>query len=222
MESVNDVKQALSARSKTATLDELRSQGRSKVRVIKAEHIAALIQEAVHTAIQRTGLIAKDEAEGLVEQSRQEFRALLRDREAELQRANEVEELLRERDQELQRLGTELQDARAALAQIEQVRAAPASGARAVSAAGAAGAMAPDLAAALEKLAGSLNERLETIGKKMGISAAVEGDEVKLDGLFKHEDKALESNMQNIQVKQRAGGGIAANLERLKKLKGGG
>ena len=75
--------------------------------------------------------------------------------------------------------------------------------------------------AALEKLAGSLNDRLEKLGKKMGISAAVEGEEVKFDGLFKDTGKTLESNMENIQVKKKAGGGIAANLERLKKLKGG-
>jgi hypothetical protein len=218
MESVNDVKQALSARARTATLDELRSEGRKQVRVIKAEHIAALIQEAVHTAIERTGLIPKEEAVGLVERSRQEFRALLKEREDELKRATEVEELLKEREEELQRLGSELQDARAALTTIEQTRGA----AGAAGATGAAVGVTPDLSAALEKLAGSLNERLETIGKKMGVSAAVEGGDVKLDGLFKHDDKKFESNIENVQIKQRAGGGIAANLERLKKLKGGG
>ena len=76
--------------------------------------------------------------------------------------------------------------------------------------------------AAIEKLAGSLNDRLEKLGKKMGISAAVEGGDVKFDGLFKDTGKDLESNMGNIQVKQKSAGGIAANLERLKKLKGGG
>ena len=34
-------------------------------------------------------------------------------------------------------------------------------------------------------------------------------------------DKDLESNMQNIQPKQKAAGGIAGNLAKLKKLKGG-
>ena len=79
----------------------------------------------------------------------------------------------------------------------------------------------PDLTAALEKLAGSLNDRLEKLGKKMGISAAVEAGEVKFDGLFKDSDKALESNMKNVELKQKSGGGIAANLAKLKKLKGG-
>jgi hypothetical protein len=80
----------------------------------------------------------------------------------------------------------------------------------------------PDFAAALEKMTGSLNDRLEQLGKKMGVSAAVGGSEaVDFGGLFKDTGKALESNMDNIEVKQKVGGGIAGNLARLKKLKGG-
>jgi len=87
----------------------------------------------------------------------------------------------------------------------------------------AAAAPAPDFSAALEKLTGSLTDRLEKLGKKMGVSAAVDSDTpVDFSGMFKDTGKDLESNMQNIEVKQKAGGGIAANLARLKKLKGGG
>jgi hypothetical protein len=57
----------------------------------------------------------------------------------------------------------------------------------------------------------------------MGVSSAVESDApVDFGGLFKDSDKALESNIDNIEVKQKAGAGIAGNLARLKKLKGGG
>ena len=81
----------------------------------------------------------------------------------------------------------------------------------------------PDFSAAFEKLAGTLNDRLEKLGKKMGVSAAVETNApVDFGGLFKDTGKTLESNMDNIEIKQKAGGGIAANLARLKKLKGGG
>ena len=52
MESVNEIKEALSARSRTATLDELASEGRKRVRLIRAEHVAAMISEAVHAAIE--------------------------------------------------------------------------------------------------------------------------------------------------------------------------
>jgi hypothetical protein len=83
---------------------------------------------------------------------------------------------------------------------------------------------APDFSAALEKLTGSLNDRLESIGKKMGISSAVESDTpLDFGGMFNNDEEVkLESNMDNIKVKQKSAGGIAANLARLKKLKGGG
>ncbi len=211
MESVNDVKHALSARSRTATLEQLASEGRKRVRLIKAEHVAALITAAVHSAVEESGLIPKEDVQRLIERSRDEFRGLMRDRQAEVERVHQLEEELRQRDEE-----------------IAQLRAQVASGSAigttgGVAAAGAAGAAAtPDVTAALTKLAGSLNDRLEQLGRKMGISSAVEGESVNFDGLFKDTGKELESNMENIQVKKKAGGGIAANLERLKKLKGGG
>ena len=223
MENVKDVRDALSARSRTATLEQLASEGRKKVRLIKAEHVAAMIHAAVHSAIESSGFVSKDEADHLVEKSRNEFRSLMREREEELQRLAELKDALdakdraiAERDQEIERLKQEVASSRAAGAQ------AVGATVTAVANAGQALAGSPDLTAAIEKLAGSLNDRLEKLGKKMGISAAVEGGEVKLDGLFKDTGKDLESNMGNIQVKQKSGGGIAANLERLKKLKGGG
>lgn len=282
MESVNEIKEALSARSRTATLDELASEGRKRVRLIRAEHVAAMISEAVHAAIEHSGLIAPEEVEKLVEKSRVEFRSILKEREQELQRAHDNEKALEMREGELAELRQrfsaltdaltatrrELEEARAeAEAMREHVQtlraqpvavpvavAAPAPAAapssdlllslvqemanlkanlmnaqaqRATAAASPAPAApapaVPDFSAAFEKLAGSLNDRLEKLGKKMGVSAAVAGDQpVDFGGMFKDDGKQLESNMDNIEVKQKAGGGIAANLARLKKLKGGG
>ncbi|MBK8096654.1 MAG: hypothetical protein IPK26_06075 [Planctomycetes bacterium] len=268
MESVNQVKEALSARSRTATLDELRSEGRKKVRLIKAEHVAQMIAEAVHAAIESSGLLSQQEVDQLIDKSRNEFREILKERQAEVERAQEVEDRLADRERELEQLREQLtavqQDFAAAQAEIEQNRrtlaeleeqtaAAPAAPAVSAStgappdllmslvnelaglkaqlaiqgapqpvAAAAAPAPAPDFTAALEKLTGSLNDRLEKLGRKMGVSGAVEAGDVKFDGMFKDDGKQLESNMDNIQVKQKAGGGIAANLARLKKLKGGG
>lgn len=343
MESVHDIKEALSARSRTATLDELANEGRKKVRLIRAEHVAAMISEAVHSAIEQSGLIEPQAAEKLVEKSRQEFRTILREREEEQQRAQANEAMLAQRERELievqerlaelsqalastkQELATAAQDllaskqelqgcqlalnateqelattrrelassrgeceqahsaaaaanalaataaARASAAQADCAAAvADAAAARgAFAAANAAAAAAPpapsagpssdlllslvsematlkanllhaqaqarpepvaapqpampDFASALEKLTGSLNDRLESLGKKMGVSAAVSGDApVDFAGMFKDTGKDLESNMDNIEVKQKAGGGIAGNLARLKKLKGGG
>ena len=282
MESVNEIKEALSARSRTATLDELASEGRKRVRLIRAEHVAAMISEAVHAAIEHSGLIAPEEVEKLVEKSRVEFRSILKEREQELQRAHDNEKALEMREGELAELRQrfaaltdaltstrrELEEARAdseaMREQLQGVRAQPvavpvavaapaaapssdlllslvqemanlkanlmnAQAQRATAAASPSPAPAapapavPDFSAAFEKLAGTLNDRLEKLGKKMGVSAAVAGDQpVNFGGLFKDEGKQLESNMDNIEVKQKAGGGIAANLARLKKLKGGG
>ncbi len=228
METVKDVRDALSARSRTATLEQLASEGRKKVRLIKAEHVAAMIHAAVHSAIESSGLVSKEEADRLVERSRSEFKSLMREREDELQRLAELQDALQtkdqaiaDRDQRIAALERELATARTAGSTSVVASTPMASGATIVGAAPAV-AGSPDLSAAIEKLAGSLNDRLEKLGKKMGISAAVEGEEVKFDGLFKDTGKDLESNMNNIQVKQKSGGGIAANLERLKKLKGGG
>lgn len=251
MESVNDIREALSARSRTATLDELRSEGRRRVRLVRAEHIAAMISEAVHSAIEQSGLIAQDEVDRLVDKSRQEFRTILKEREAEVQRAHDIEETLAERETELAELKQQFAAVSEALAttrkQLEQASAAPAAAAAAPAPSGdlvmslmqemanmkaslmqretqpAPAAGAADFSAAIEKLAGSLNDRLETIGKKMGVSAAVESDTpLDFSTLFADDGKSLESNMNNIEVKQKSAGGIAGNLARLKKLKGGG
>lgn len=281
MESVHQIQEALSARSRTATLDELRNEGRKRVRLIRAEHVAAMIAEAVHNAIEQSGLIAPEEAQGLVEKSRQEFRAILREREEEHRQAQATEEALAQRDGELAQRDGELAELRGQFEQAEtalreaqaesyrlraqleslqdqftslqqqQIQApAPVPVAAPAPAAGPstdlllslvqelatlkAGMMAQqqapapvsagtDVSAALEKLAGSLNDRLEKLGKKMGVSAAVDSDApVDFSGMFKDAGGSLESNMNNIEVKQKAGGGIAANLARLKKLKGGG
>ncbi len=271
MESVNEIKEALSARSRTATLDELRSEGRKRVRLIRAEHVAAMIAEAVHAAIEQSGLIAPAEVSRLVDKSRQEFRSILREREQEVQRAHDVEEMLALREQELaelkqrfEALSQKLVDVRGELertrAEFEAHRSATPAPAPAVAAPAPAPAPAPeapsnalllslvsemanlkanfmhqqvqerapapsgvpDFSAAIEKLAGSLGDRLESFGKKMGVSAAVASQApVDFGGLFRDTGKSLESNIDDIEVKQRAGGGIAANLARLKKLKGG-
>lgn len=266
MESVNQIKEALSARSRTATLDELRSEGRKRVRLIRAEHVAQMVSEAVHAAIEHSGLLAQDEVDGLIEKSRQEFRSILREREQELQRAHEIEQQLAAKEHELADLKARFAELTRALAttraeldkvrnELEVVRelpppTAPVPAPTPVAQPAAspstelllslvqemanlkanlqrreapAAAAAPDFGAAIEKLAGSLNDRLESLGRKMGVSSAVGGDSpLDFGGLFRDADRALESNMENIQVKQQAGGGIAANLARLKKLKGGG
>ncbi|MFN9275165.1 MAG: hypothetical protein ACK6D2_05465 [Planctomycetota bacterium] len=288
MESPTDIKAALTTRARTATLDELRTEGKRRVRVVKADQVAAMIEESVHRAVEQSGLLPASEVEKLVERSRQEFRTLLTARAAEAERAQAMQELLDARDREVADLRQQLAAARAAqhaaetaladaqvavdaaaadgeatssaqadmlsslmnemasmkaalLAQPVAVPPAPAAPAvapspapaGAVAAAAAAATPAPiaaaaaapalDVSAAIEKLATSLNDRFEKLGRKMGISSAVGNDQpVDLGGLFKDSGPGLESNINNVASKQKAAGGIAANLARLKKLKGGG
>ena len=56
--------------------------------LIRAEHVATMIREAVHTTIEHSGLLAPADVEKLVDKSRTEFRSILKEREAELQRAH--------------------------------------------------------------------------------------------------------------------------------------
>ncbi|GAB4150081.1 MAG: hypothetical protein Fur0037_18500 [Planctomycetota bacterium] len=268
MESVKEVREALSARSRTATLDELRDEGRRQVRLIKAEQVAAMISEAVHAAIEQSGLIPPEEAERLVQASRSEFQGALRERQEEAHRTKELERQCAEQQEQLQSLRAELEEAKK---RLESARGtgAPMAGTQGGTDAGMEtgtetgtgprigteagmepGAASPqlmmammreiaslkaslqstaqqplgspaDLESVMQKLSGAINERLEIFGRKMGISSAVEGDEVRFDGLFKDDGATLESNIDNVQVKQKAGGGIGANLAKLKKLKGG-
>ena len=101
MESVNDIKQALSARSRTATLDQLRDEGHKRVRLIRAEHIAQMISEAVNGAVENSGLLDQSEVDQLVDKSRKEFQSILRERESEIHKAREIEGLLDQKDQEI-------------------------------------------------------------------------------------------------------------------------
>ena len=83
MESVTKIKEELSARSRTATLDQLASEGRKRVRLVRAEHIAQMISEAVHSAVEQSGLLDQQEVDRLVEQSRSEFKGVLAERQQE-------------------------------------------------------------------------------------------------------------------------------------------
>jgi hypothetical protein len=224
--------------------------GRKRVRLIRAEHVAQMISEAVTSAVEGSGHVSQEDVERLVQKSQQEFKKILREREAEQARAREVAEQLQTAQERQGELEQELETLRGQLETAQTAPAAPA--AEAVTVSTTAAPMSADvmammmneiatlkasmlhkqgapkgdgsgLADALEKIAGSLNDRLDQFGRKIGISSAVAADAVHFDALFnKHEAAPIESNMDAIEVKQKTGGGIAANLERLKKLKGGG
>ena len=284
MDSILDVKEELVARSRTESLDDLKSKGRTRVKVIRAEHIAAMVHEAVQRALEGSGMIAREDVDKLVERSQGEFRDILQERERQLSRARdamlELEELKSERvrlQASLQEVMTERQKLRDnrdfSTARIEELElevarqsqrveeleaqlatsrtlTAPVANEGAAAAGGTdlmmrlmnevaelrANVMAKGgpqtpaeqpasegLTAAIDKLAGSLGERLDKFGRRIGISSAVEAQDVKFDALFERDASGeLESNMDSVQVKKKTEGSIHANLERLRKLKGNG
>jgi hypothetical protein len=82
----------------------------------------------------------------------------------------------------------------------------------------------PALAEKLEKLAENLGRKLDHMSVRGGGGGGSSGNEpeIKFDGLFAHEtDKTLETNMDDVGVKNREGKGIGGNLERIRKLRGG-
>lgn len=226
--SVETLKVALTARSQSATLDELRSRGKRNVRVIRADDIAEMIATAVNHAVAESGLMAPDEVEALVAKSREQFRDLMQRREREVAE-------LRASTEALDECRAELAQAQARIAELERGGETPANAGmmqylmselaelKAKAAAPAAPAAGADaVAGALAQFSSTLNQKLESLGKKMGVSAAEEAGAPDLAGLFKHGDEVkLESNMANVSVKAKSGAGISANLERLKRLKGG-
>lgn len=236
MQSIVEVKEALEARATTASLDELRQQGRKQVRVIRAEHIAEMVAEAVHRAVENTGLVAPDEVSRLVAESRREFQDVVRERQREAERAQQMRERVEELEQEIETAHQQIRELTDALQagggggdqsdavtrlmhEVAMLKASMSTPAAPVAAPAAGDA----LAAALDRITGTLNDRLESFGRKIGVSSAVEAADVKFDGLFKHaDDTKMESNMDTVQLKQKSGGGISANLEKLRKLKGGG
>ncbi len=81
---VINVREVLQQNSYTTTVDELRTRGKNRVRVINAQQISALIEEAVNRVISTTSGMDRNQVKQLVERSRDEFRRLLSEREKEL------------------------------------------------------------------------------------------------------------------------------------------
>lgn len=209
MESIPDVKEALAARSKVANLDDLRNEGRKRVKVVRAEQVAEMIADAVKAALKDPRIVTRAAADRMVEEARREQAARI----AEL--TGEIERLTHEQQAAPAAGGANGANNELVMQLLQQFASAQGMPQPAAAAG-------TDLTSAIDKLSSSLNERLEKFGRKMGVSSAVETGPVKLDGLFKGDDVKLESNIDAIEVKQKKSGGIAANLEKLKKLKGGG
>lgn len=237
MESIDHVKEALAARAETTTLAELESRGTRQVRVIRASDVASMIQEAVERTIEGSDHVTREAADQLVAQSRTEFERVLADRRREIEESRAVAselERLRERNAELERALDDVRrkpgtapagdtNVELMMRMMNEIATLKAGGGPAPARASGDGEVGKSLTDALDKITSSMNERLEQFGRKMGISSAVEADAIHFDALFKDMDSApIESNLDSMDVKETSGSGIAGNLARLKKLKGGG
>ena len=265
MEASTDVLASLEARAEERSLADLEKRGKKTLRVIRKREIAALLQEAVDRAVEKTGWVPPEQVEELRKRSEREFADLKEEWQSErsehaklearvqeeTERAQELEEVASSLREELDEAQQRIQELEA---QVSESLGAPseAGGEQAPSLAGggdAASAMlmmkmmeeiqtlkaqaqgtqpaaaAPSddaLASKLDQLVSGLDRKLESFGKKMGISAAVDSSDVDYSGLFeKDSDSNVETNMGDVEVEKRKGGGIAANLERMKKLRGG-
>ena len=240
MESILEIREALEARSSTASLDDLRTRGKSRVKVIRPEHIAAMVNDAVARTMQKNGLVDQSEAKHLAEQAQGELRLVVRERDRDKRLIEELEH--------------QLEETRATVKDLEQrLRTATATGEPTIGNAQQAGVdsnvmarlmlemaemkaqlarqtkepapatTSPGLEAALQKIAGSLEDRLDKFGRKLGVSSAVEADAVDFGAMFKdHGDEAkVESNLDTLEASKSKGAGIGGALEKLKKLRGG-
>ncbi|MBK9383247.1 MAG: hypothetical protein IPN34_00265 [Planctomycetes bacterium] len=96
---VIDVRGVLERNCTTTSVDELRSQGRSRVKVINAKQISALIEEAVARAIDALRNSSTVDTNAVLEASRVEFQKLVAEREEELREVR-AEKLAVEQERE--------------------------------------------------------------------------------------------------------------------------
>ena len=246
-----NVRDVLEKNSYTTTLEDLKSRGRERVRVVHTAQIATLIEEAVLRVLGERK--SQEEVEFLVGRSQEEFRRLLEERERELTaskaRIEELERLraehgylaaecealrgaaadaVRDRDA-LEAKCAELRgrltgegpappvvEALARLeAQLSEVRQSMATRGEP---AGSGDGEDAGLDQKLDTLARALGERLDRIGRKVGISSAVEEEAPSLERMFTEADK-LESNLENLDVKEVRSGDVASAVEKARSLR---
>ncbi|HET6203440.1 MAG TPA: hypothetical protein VFI25_11640 [Planctomycetota bacterium] len=225
--SLINVRDVLEKNSYTATLEDLKSKGRTQVRVVRADQIAAMIEEAVLRILGERK--SPEEVEALVGRSKDEFRHILDERERELasqrDRLGEFERIRAEHSvlkAENERLrGGEAPGALADLlgrlqTEMVAVRESLAGGTRPAGAAGGPGE--EEVNKKLDALARAMNDRLDRIGRKVGVASVVEEEPVQLGAIFASQPE-LESNLDNVEIKEQRAGGIAGAVERARSLR---
>ena len=240
-----ELTEALQAKSTSVTLHELADKGRAKFQVIRAQDIAGMITETTCRLLGEAEELFALDSEALAVRCQRELGSVLMTRTAEAALRSDLEaevvrlqaELAQQqtRVRELQDVGScgleddatvageppladmmrrvlvEMAEIRSGMTQ--QVQQADVDSGTAVSS--------DHVADALDKIASSIDGRLEEFGRTMNGKTGVAADDVQLAALFNQDyETELESNIQDVQLKKAAGAGIAGNLERLRKLRG--
>ena len=169
-------------------------------------------QQSVDTAAEFERELA--EARSLAEERHAEIEAL---RQAMGEQGAELTAVRRRHEELCGELGT----AQSQVSELENLIATEAvsPGGEAPADAAPASAMEEDLAA----IVGSLDDRLDKLGRKMGVTSAVESDidySTLVNSTMAEDEPDLESNMDAVDIEKREGAGIEANLARMKKLRG--
>lgn len=240
-----ELTEALQAKSTSVTLHELADKGRAKFQVIRAQDIGGMITETTCRLLHEAEELFALDPEALAVRCERELGTVLMARKAEAALRRDLEDEVVRLQAELVQQQThvrELQDAgscgleddapvaveppladmmRRVLGEMAEIRSGMTQQVQQAEVDSRTASSSDHVAAALDKIASSIDGRLEEFGRTMNGKAGVEADGVHLAGLFSQDyESELESNIQDVQLKKAAGAGIAGNLKRLRKLRG--
>ena len=240
-----DLTEALQAKSTSVTLHELADKGRAKFQVIRAHDIGGMITETTYRLLREAEELFALDSEALALRCQSELGSVLMARKAEAALRSDLEtevvrlqaELAQQQThvRELQAAGAcDLEDdatvadelpladmMRRVLGEMAEIRSGMTQQVQPAEGDSRTASSSDHVAEALDKIASSIDGRLEQFGRAMSGKTGVEADSVHLAGLFSQDyESELESNIQDVQLKKAAGAGIAGNLERLRKLRG--
>jgi hypothetical protein len=240
-----ELTEALQAKSTSVTLHELADKGRAKFQVIRAQDIAGMITETTCRLLGEAEELFALDSEALAVRCQRELGSVLMTRRAEAALRSDLEAEVVRLQAELAQQQTrvrELQDAgscgleddatvadeppladmmRRVLAEMAEIRSGMTQQVQQADVDSGTAVSSDHVADALDKIASSIDGRLEEFGRTMNGKTGVAADDVQLAALFNQDyETELESNIQDVQLKKAAGAGIAGNLERLRKLRG--
>ncbi len=209
-----DIKKVIQSSTSDMTLDSLSKKGVKQVKVLDQATIARLMSDAVDRVLaERSQHMTTAERDQIVEEARAQFK--VDDLKKRLQTRNDE---IAHKDQKLVELQTELETMRSkgsgdgGLAQVLTLLSAKL---QQPSESGGSG-----MSKALEALTRKI-ENLPAGGGGGGGGAAPIPDEIALDFLINQADE-IESNIDNVKLKQAQAGDVKGALAKLKKLQKGG